>query len=108
MSKSKSKTRKKVVVTTGGSERKAPRSSPRSRPASRAPEVEMIFKKPFFIWVGIGLALIAVGFVLMGGGAMPSPDVWDESLIYSPRRTVVAPLFILAGLAVEVYAVLKK
>jgi hypothetical protein len=29
----------------------------------------------------IGIGLIAIGMVLMLGGHMPSPDVWDESLI---------------------------
>jgi Protein of unknown function (DUF3098) len=52
-----------------------------------------------------GIAIMAVGFVCMSGGAMPSPDVWDESIIYSPMRIIVAPILILIGLAVEVYAI---
>jgi len=44
----------------------------------------------------------------MSGGHMPSPDVWDESLIYSPIRITVAPMLILAGLIVNVYAVFVK
>jgi hypothetical protein len=44
----------------------------------------------------------------MSGGAMPSPDVWDESIIYSPMRIVVAPILILIGLGVEVYAIFVK
>ena len=55
----------------------------------------------------IGLAVIAVGMVLMSGGAMPSPDVWDESLIYSHRRITLAPIVILIGLGIEVYAIFK-
>jgi len=39
---------------------------------------------------------------------MPSPDVWDESLIYSTRRITIAPMFILAGLIVSVYAIFVK
>lgn len=35
---------------------------------------------------GIGLALIVLGFVLMSGGRMTDPNVWDESVIYSFRR----------------------
>ncbi|MBK9271713.1 MAG: DUF3098 domain-containing protein [Saprospiraceae bacterium] len=56
----------------------------------------------------LGLGLIAVGLALMSGGSMPSPEVWDESIIYSFRRTVLAPAFIIAGLAVEVYAIFKN
>jgi hypothetical protein len=51
---------------------------------------------------------MAIGFVLMAGGSMPSPDVWDESIIYSSTRTVIAPIFILSGLIVQIYAIFKK
>ena len=44
----------------------------------------------------------------MVGGAMPSPDVWDENLIYGFRRTVLAPFIILVGFVIEVYAIFKK
>jgi len=54
------------------------------------------------------IGLIFLGMVLMSGGHMPSPDVWDESLIYSPIRITVAPILILAGLIVNVYAVFVK
>jgi len=39
---------------------------------------------------------------------MPSPEVWDESLIYSGRRITLAPMVILAGLIVNVYAIFVK
>ncbi len=58
-------------------------------------------------YVLIGLALLVIGFVLMSGGQMPSPDVWDESIIYGFRRTVAAPIFILAGLAMQIWAIFK-
>ena len=45
--------------------------------------------------------------VLMSGGAMPSPEVWDENLIYGARRTVLAPLVIMMGLIVEIYAIFR-
>ena len=59
-----------------------------------------------FILGGVGL--IFLGFLLMSGGHMPSPDVWDESLIYSPVRITLAPFCILAGLVVCVFAVFVK
>ena len=56
----------------------------------------------------IGLGIMAVGFLCMSGGAMPSPDVWDESIIYSSTRTIIAPFLIMVGLGVQVYAIFKK
>ncbi|RLD20024.1 MAG: DUF3098 domain-containing protein [Bacteroidetes bacterium] len=56
----------------------------------------------------LGVLIITLGMLLMMGGSMPSPDVWDESLIYSFRRTVLAPFLIVVGFCVEVYAIFKK
>lgn len=67
-----------------------------------------MFGRASFIWIGIGVALVILGMLLMAGGAMPSPDVWDESLIYSFRRITLAPIVILSGLGVVTYAILKK
>jgi hypothetical protein len=39
---------------------------------------------------------------------MPSPDVWDASHIYSFRRTVLAPVVMLAGIAIEIVAIFKR
>ena len=55
-----------------------------------------------------GLALIFLGLMLMAGGNMPSADVWDESLIYSTRRTLIAPILILAGLSLQIVAIFTK
>jgi len=71
-------------------------------------EGDMIFGRKNYIWVGIGALLMLIGFVLMTGGAMPSPDVWEPSKIYSATRITVAPILILAGLVVEVYAIFIK
>jgi hypothetical protein len=55
-----------------------------------------------------GLGLIFLGLILMAGGSMPSSDVWDESLIYSSRRTILAPMVILAGLGFQIWAIFAK
>jgi hypothetical protein len=44
----------------------------------------------------------------MSGGAMPSPDVWDDSIIFSKRRTLVGPFVIILGLLLEIYAIFHK
>lgn len=75
---------------------------------SKDVESDLLFGKKNYIFILSGIGLIFLGMVLMSGGHMPSPDVWDESLIYSPMRITVAPMLILAGLIVNVYAVFVK
>lgn len=76
--------------------------------SSESTNNELLFGKQFYMWMLLGLGLIAIGMLLMSGGHMPSNDVWDENIIYGARRTIIAPLFMLAGLIVEVYAIFKK
>lgn len=110
-----SKPKKKVVVTTTTEDKQktnkptptASRGS-RARQTSSSTPVELIFNRQNYIWMGIGALLIVIGLVLMSGGHMPSPDVWEPERIYSARRTVLAPIVILAGLIVEIYAIFKK
>lgn len=73
-----------------------------------APAFPLLFTKENYKFMAIGFGLIALGLILMLGGGMKDPNVWDESVIYSARRTVLAPIVILAGLAMEVYAIFKK
>jgi hypothetical protein len=54
-----------------------------------------------------GFLLIVIGFFLMAGGNQ-APNEWNPEEIYSWRRTIIAPIFIVAGLVVEVYAIFKK
>ena len=97
------KTKKKIVTTK---KKKITPTTSRAK-SSGSSKREMIFGRENFKFIFIGLALIALGMILMMGGSMPSPDVWDEGLIYSHRRITVAPLLILAGLLVEVYAIFR-
>ena len=100
-----SKSSKKVISTKPNSIK--PTASRSESVNISSNETVMIFNRENFKWVLIGIGLITLGMVLMMGGSMPSPDVWDESLIYSPIRITLAPMVILAGLAVEVYAIFK-
>ena len=81
----------------------ARKSSVRSQPS-----FPLLFTNRNYMYIGIGCGLIALGLILMLGGSMKDPNVWDESVIYSARRTVLAPIVILAGLAFEVYAIFKR
>jgi uncharacterized membrane protein len=67
-----------------------------------------IFSKENYIWMLAGLALIAIGMFLMAGGKSENPAVFETKEVYSTTRITIAPLLILAGLVVEVFAIFRK
>lgn len=68
-------------------------------------EKEFLFGKRTYRIMGVGLALIVLGFVLMTGGGSDDPNVFNPA-IYSPVRIRVAPTLVLAGFGVLVVAIL--
>ena len=66
------------------------------------------FTKENYLWMVIGLALLALGFILMAGGKSSDPKVFNDKEIYSTVRITIAPLLIIVGFVVEVYAIMKK
>ena len=68
-------------------------------------KIEFIFGKKNYKWLFIGLAFIAIGFILMSGGGSDDPNVFDES-IFSWRRIRLAPTLVLIGFGIQVYAIL--
>jgi hypothetical protein len=69
---------------------------------------EFLFDKSNYKWMLIGVAFILLGLVLMAGGKSPDPHKFNYDEVYSFRRITLAPIMILLGLAVEVYAIIKK
>jgi hypothetical protein len=67
-----------------------------------------IFTKDNYRWMLIGLAVMALGMFLMAGGASKDPTVFDKREVYSFQRITLAPILILAGLVIEIYAIFKK
>ena len=65
------------------------------------------FGRSNFVWLGIGIAVLIVGYVLMSGGGSDDPNVFDAS-IFSCRRITLAPTVVLAGYGVIFYAILKR
>ena len=65
------------------------------------------FGRQNYLWMGIGIAVLIVGYLLMSGGGSDDPNVFDES-IFSARRITLAPTVVLAGYGIIVYAILKR
>lgn len=76
-------------------------------------ENSFYFGKENYKWMLIGLGLIALGFILMLGADANTvdgkfnPNVWNGD-IFSFRRIRIAPFLVIAGFAVEVFAILKR
>jgi len=67
-----------------------------------------LFGKDNYVWMVIGIVVMLIGFLLMAGGKSQDPTVFDNNQVYSFQRITLAPLLIMAGLMVEVYAIMKK
>lgn len=66
-----------------------------------------VFEKKNYILMLAGLVLMTIGYLLMMGGGSEDPNTFNPE-IFSPRRLRWAPIFILAGLLVEVFAIMSK
>ena len=64
-----------------------------------------IFGKKNYKFMFIGLACIALGFILMAGGGSDDPNVFNPE-IFSFRRIRLAPALIIIGFGIQVYAIL--
>ena len=71
-------------------------------------EENVLFTKDNYKWMLIGLIVIAIGMLLMVGGKSPDPNVFNADEIYGFRRITLAPILVVLGLVIEVYAIMKK
>ncbi len=55
----------------------------------------------------VGFVVILLGYVLMSGGGGTTATEFDYSM-FSFRRITLAPIVVVLGFAIEIYAILKK
>lgn len=60
------------------------------------------------MWMMVGAVIIIIGMFVMSGGKNQDPTVYDYNVVYSTARITIAPILIVAGLLVEVYAIFKS
>jgi hypothetical protein len=66
------------------------------------------FQKVNFQLLLIGLAINFIGFLLMIGGKSPDPAKFDANELFSTIRITIAPILVVAGYLVIIYAIMKK
>jgi hypothetical protein len=68
---------------------------------------EFLFDKINYKILLIGIAVIALGFILMSGGGSEDPKVFNEA-IFNFRRIRLAPTMVLIGFGITIYSILKN
>ena len=69
---------------------------------------EFLFEKVNYKFLLIGIAVIAVGFILMAGGGSTDPKVFNEAELFSFTRIRIAPSTVLIGFGITIYSIFKK
>ena len=54
-----------------------------------------------------GLLVMVAGFILLSGGGSGDPQVFNEAM-FNFRRLVAAPVVIVAGIVIEVVAIMRR
>jgi hypothetical protein len=67
-----------------------------------------LFEKSNLTWMLIGLGVMILGCILMAGGHSNDPNVFNKNEVYGFVRITVAPIVILAGLVIEIFAIFRN
>lgn len=76
--------------------------------STKPAENQMVLGKGNYYLMLVGLAVIIIGFILMSGGKSTDPNVFNADEVYSQRRIVVAPIVVILGFVIEIFAVFYK
>ena len=89
-------------------------AQPKEKQSAPVPPTQTAALTPFIcdrtnylIMIG-GVLVIMLGFALMSGGATSDPAVFPKEELYSFRRITLAPIVVMIGFGIEIYAILKR
>jgi hypothetical protein len=74
----------------------------------KEPVRQGLFGKENYMMMLGGLIIMAIGFFLMAGGKSADPNVFDDNEVYSTTRITIAPLLIIAGFVIEIFAIMRR
>ena len=69
---------------------------------------QQLFGKENYLLMVVGLVVLALGFFLMAGGKSSNPNEFNASEVYSTTRITIAPILIVLGFIIEIFAIMKK
>lgn len=82
-------------------ENKSTKPNLKNKTSKRPP----LFRKVNYILMIIGVVILAIGYICLRGGGAESPNEFSDA-IFDTRRLVVAPLLMLTGLVIEIFAIM--
>lgn len=71
-------------------------------------ETAFVFGKINYILMLAGMVVIACGYVMMIGGQPENPAEFNAKELYSTTRITIAPVIIIIGLVIEIFAIMVK
>ncbi len=74
---------------------------------STSKENSFAFGRINYILLIVGIILLAIGYICLTGGGSDDPNAFNDAL-FDTRRLVVAPILIVGGLIVEIFAIMLK
>ena len=69
--------------------------------------LQLPFGKINYILMGVGILILALGYILLAGGGSDDPNVFNPAM-FDSRRLVWAPILIVLGFVVEIVAIMYK
>ena len=69
--------------------------------------IQLPFGKINYILMGVGILILALGYILLAGGGSDDPNVFTPAM-FDSRRLVWAPILIVLGFVVEIVAIMYK
>ena len=70
-------------------------------------DMQLVFGKLNYMLMGVGLVVLALGYILLAGGGSDDPNVFNPAM-FDVRRLYVAPILIVLGFVIEIVAIMYK
>ena len=83
------------------------KASPANDVNNEKTNYDFVFGPMNYILLAAGIILLGLGYILLSGGGSDDSDVFNPAM-FDTRRLVVAPLIIVAGLVVEICAIMFR
>ena len=69
--------------------------------------LQLAFGPINYIMMVAGIVILAIGYILLSGGGSDDPNTFNPAM-FDARRLTVAPILIVLGFVVEIFAIMFK